>query len=96
MDSTASVGAVCYGDGIDVIDGSSDFCIREAIFCIKTLTDGQRIFLITIWLVLLVVVLCVVVNRDRIRKWREDRKRKKMGYFAENEVEVEQTEQYME
>ena len=92
--STASVGAVCYGDGKSIIDESNDFCIKASNVCITTLTDAQRISLITVWLVILVSVLCIVINRDRIRKRREDRKRKKMGYFPDNEVE--ETEQYME
>lgn len=45
-------------------------------------------------MVILVTVLCVVMNRDRIRKYREDRKRKRMGYFPDNEVE--ENEEYIE
>ena len=80
--STAQAMPVCVGQ----MDISSDFCIEHGNVCIKSLTEGQRIALIAVWCILLIVALCVVMNRDRLREWREKSKNEKAGYFAENEL----------
>lgn len=79
--STANVVPVFFydenGDNDQVI-----VCPSRIGINVKTLTDGERIALITIWLIVLVFTCFCVTNRSRIKQWYDKRKRGNYAQFG--------------
>eukprot|EP01084_Bolivina_argentea_P094314 169550_1 len=85
--STASVEAVFLYDSSST-DNNKVIVCRTGIE-VKTLTDQERIALIVIWLIVLVFVCFLLIFKDRIKQWYDNRKENSYNEFGNESIDAD-------